>query len=156
VIVTTGRHGAVVIETWAHFGLQPHIDAAPDRDSSTLPELTSGLLEQLSAALCEGPWEIVVVQGDTAHVETVREGLARLVGTDPRIAAAEEQLATWTATCADVADGTDTCRRFAGSNPYGDGGAARRCAEACGWLLGLATRPAHFLQNHHETVPVAG
>jgi UDP-N-acetylglucosamine 2-epimerase (non-hydrolysing) len=76
---------------------------------------------------------VLVLRELTERMEAVEAGWAQLVGTDPaRIAAAAK----------DVLDGTATLP--SGGNPFGDGNAARRSAEAIGWLLGRATRPTEY------------
>jgi UDP-N-acetylglucosamine 2-epimerase (non-hydrolysing) len=77
----------------------------------------------------------VLVLGDaTERVESLRTGCARLVGTDPELIVKE---------ASELLD--SRVRRdamTAGGNPYGDGLAARRAAQATAALLGLADRPA--------------
>lgn len=76
---------------------------------------------------------VVVARTVTERPEGVDAGWATLVGldADAMIAAVEQRLA---------APGLPP----ASSNPYGDGRAATRCAEAIDWLLGNRARPADW------------
>ncbi|MFH8409246.1 non-hydrolyzing UDP-N-acetylglucosamine 2-epimerase [Streptomyces sp. NPDC018019] len=80
---------------------------------------------------------VLVTRDNTERTEGINSGLARLVGTQESeiVTAAEKEFAREGALSGDVN------RPFPQRNPYGDGQAARRCAAACGWLLGLASRP---------------
>ncbi|MGW2814093.1 non-hydrolyzing UDP-N-acetylglucosamine 2-epimerase [Streptomyces sp. NPDC001415] len=80
---------------------------------------------------------VLVTRDNTERTEGIDSGLARLVGTQESeiVAAAEKEFAREGALSG--AGERPRVRR----NPYGDGRAARRCADACGWLLGLAPRP---------------
>lgn len=80
---------------------------------------------------------VLVTRDNTERTEGIDSGLARLVGTQESeiVAAAEKEFAR------EGALSGDPDRSFPLRNPYGDGRAARRCAAACGWLLGLAPRP---------------
>ena len=76
---------------------------------------------------------VLVLREVTERMEAVEAGWAQLVGTDPaRIVA--------------VAKGVldDTVVLPAAGNPFGDGRAAQRGADAIAWLLGLGPRPAEF------------
>jgi UDP-N-acetylglucosamine 2-epimerase (non-hydrolysing) len=79
---------------------------------------------------------VLVTRDSTERTESVDAGRARLVGTDEDtiVSAADELL-------------TDPTARLAmhGPNPYGDGLAGQRVAQACAWLLGRGRRPAEFL-----------
>lgn len=79
---------------------------------------------------------VLVTRETTERTESIDAGVARLVGTDTEvIVAAAHGLLTDPA----------AYRRMAHAvNPYGDGRAARRCADAAGWLLGNAERPRDF------------
>ena len=77
-----------------------------------------------------------MLRDTTERPEGVAAGLARLIGVDPvRI----------------VAEASDFLERPVGiastahrPNPYGDGRAAVRSAEAIAWLLGAGGRPSPF------------
>ncbi|MEU5425687.1 UDP-N-acetylglucosamine 2-epimerase (non-hydrolyzing) [Streptomyces olivoreticuli] len=81
---------------------------------------------------------VLVTRDNTERTEGINSGLARLVGTQESeiVAAAEKEFVREGAL-----SGT-TNGPYPQRNPYGDGRAARRCAAACGWLLGLASRPS--------------
>jgi UDP-N-acetylglucosamine 2-epimerase (non-hydrolysing) len=75
----------------------------------------------------------LVLRDVTERVEAVDAGWAQLVGTDPaRIVAGAK----------DVLDGVGTLPTA--GNPFGDGNAAQRGADAIGWLLGSCGRPIDF------------
>ncbi|HEV2086941.1 MAG TPA: UDP-N-acetylglucosamine 2-epimerase (non-hydrolyzing) [Cryptosporangiaceae bacterium] len=79
---------------------------------------------------------VLVTRDVTEREESVEAGVARLVGTDPAtIVAAAHDLLT---------DPVGYGRMAQAVSPYGDGRAAHRCVEACGWLLGVAERPHDF------------
>lgn len=76
---------------------------------------------------------VLVLRDVTERMEAVEGGWAQLVGTDPaRIVAAAK----------DVLDGTYALPP--GGNPFGDGTAAQRCAQAVAWMLRLGPKPAEF------------
>jgi UDP-N-acetylglucosamine 2-epimerase (non-hydrolysing) len=78
----------------------------------------------------------LVMRETTERVEAVEAGIARLVGTDDDriVAEAEAALA--------APDGGPAQQA---ASPYGDGRAAERVVNACGWLLGLEERPADYV-----------
>ncbi|MFI5053015.1 MAG: non-hydrolyzing UDP-N-acetylglucosamine 2-epimerase [Acidimicrobiia bacterium] len=79
---------------------------------------------------------VLVLRDETDRMESVRSGVARLVGTDPnRIFSAA------TGALRERLSGTGPAR----PNPYGDGYAAARVVGALTWLLGLSTRPNEFV-----------
>ncbi|MEU7256974.1 UDP-N-acetylglucosamine 2-epimerase (non-hydrolyzing) [Streptomyces rimosus] len=102
---------------------------------SVLAITDSGGIQEEAAAF---GLPILVTRDNTERTEGIDSGLARLVGTDETeiVAAAEKEFAR-----EGVLDAGKPNRPFPRPNPYGDGRAARRCAAACGWLLGLASRP---------------
>jgi UDP-N-acetylglucosamine 2-epimerase (non-hydrolysing) len=76
---------------------------------------------------------VLVLRDVTERAESVRTGCARLVGTAPDLIVKE---------ASELLD--SRVRRnamTAGGNPYGDGLAARRAAQATAALLGIAERP---------------
>ena len=76
---------------------------------------------------------VLVLRDVTERREAVEDGFAQLVGTDPaRIVAAAKE----------ILDGQFMLP--SAGNPFGDGTAARRGAEAIGWMLGQSTRPDEF------------
>lgn len=76
---------------------------------------------------------VLVLRDVTERVEAVEAGCARLVGTDPDRIVAEASLL--------LADPTARAAMVAAGNPFGDGRAAERAAQAVAWRLGLAPRP---------------
>ena len=77
---------------------------------------------------------VLVLREVTERMEAVDGGWAQLVGTDTaRIVAAAKG----------VLDGM--CPQPHGRNPFGDGFAGRRSAEAIEWLLGFGRRPVEFV-----------
>ncbi|MEU7147918.1 UDP-N-acetylglucosamine 2-epimerase (non-hydrolyzing) [Streptomyces sp. NPDC045456] len=103
---------------------------------SVLAITDSGGIQEEAAAF---GLPILVTRDNTERTEGIDSGLARLVGTDEAeiVAAAEKEFAR-----EGVLDTKKPNRPFPRPNPYGDGRAARRCAAACGWLLGLTPRPS--------------
>jgi UDP-N-acetylglucosamine 2-epimerase (non-hydrolysing) len=86
---------------------------------------------------------VLVMRDTTERPEAIEAGTARLVGTDPgRVFAEVDRLLTSQASYRAMANAV---------NPYGDGRAARRTAQAIEHLFGLAARPAQF-----EATAVAG
>jgi UDP-N-acetylglucosamine 2-epimerase (non-hydrolysing) len=77
---------------------------------------------------------VVVARSVTERPEGIEAGWATLVGldADAMVKAVSERLANRT-----LPPSTH--------NPYGDGQAAERCAQAFGWLLGLASRPVDWV-----------
>lgn len=76
---------------------------------------------------------VLVLRDVTERVEALEAGCARLVGTDrARIVAAAGRLLT---------DAQERAAMVAAGNPFGDGHAAERVAQAVAWRLGLAPRP---------------
>ncbi|MBF6050058.1 UDP-N-acetylglucosamine 2-epimerase (non-hydrolyzing) [Streptomyces sp. NRRL B-1677] len=81
---------------------------------------------------------VLVTRDNTERTEGIDSGLARLVGTqEPEIVAAAEKEFVREGALSGTVKGPYPRR-----NPYGDGEAARRCAAACGWLLGRSPRPS--------------
>lgn len=105
----------------------------------------SGVIQEEAPALGK---PVLVLRDRTERPEGVEAGTARLVGTrvEGIIEALDELL------CDDLA-----YRRMLNvANPYGDGHAARRTADAVAYLLGLGARPAHFrLGNVRRGTPVS-
>ncbi len=77
---------------------------------------------------------VVVARSVTERPEGIEAGWATLVGLDAdvMVKAVSERLVNRT-----LPPSTQ--------NPYGDGQASERCAQAIGWLLGLAARPADWV-----------
>ena len=76
---------------------------------------------------------VLVLRDVTERTEAVDGGWAELVGTDSaRIVAAAKEVLSGDRTMPDT------------GNPFGDGRAAQRGAQAIAWLLGLASRPPEF------------
>jgi UDP-N-acetylglucosamine 2-epimerase (non-hydrolysing) len=79
---------------------------------------------------------VLVTRDTTERPEAVSAGTARLVGTDPdRVYSEVDQLLTSPRAYKTMANAV---------NPYGDGHAAQRTAEAIKHMFGLASRPAPF------------
>ncbi|WP_308257725.1 UDP-N-acetylglucosamine 2-epimerase [Pseudonocardia lacus] len=76
---------------------------------------------------------MLVLREVTERKEAVGSGWAKLVGTDPEL----------TVGSAKSVLGGDWGRPDT-ANPFGDGKAAERGAQAVAWLLGHADRPADF------------
>ena len=76
----------------------------------------------------------LVLREVTERVESLHAGCARLVGSDPELIVKEASLLLDSRVRRDA--------MTAGGNPYGDGLAARRTAQATAALLGLAEAPA--------------
>lgn len=75
----------------------------------------------------------LVTRGVTERTESIDAGVARLVGTDEQlIIDSARRLLDDPAAYSAMAKAT---------NPYGDGHAAQRVADGCGWLLGKRPRP---------------
>lgn len=80
---------------------------------------------------------VLVTREATERTESIDAGVARLVGTDEDlIVSSAGRLLTDPAGYAAMAHAT---------NPYGDGRAAGRVADGCGWLLGINPRPPDYL-----------
>lgn len=87
---------------------------------------------------------VQVLREVTERMEAVESGWAQLVGTDQaRIVAAAKE----------VLDGTFALPST--GNPFGDGRAAERGAQAIGWLLGAAARPDEFAVDAPAVAPQA-
>lgn len=100
---------------------------------STLIVTDSGGLQEEGAALGV---PVVVVRNVTERPEGVDSGILRLAGTDP------ERLTRVVAEL--LASESERQRMQTAVNPYGDGRAAIRVAQAVAWRLGLAERPADW------------
>jgi len=83
----------------------------------------------------------IVTREVTERTEGIDAGLAVLVGTDEDRIVAESVRALGR-------HSTDKSDR----NPYGDGQAARRVAEACAWLLSRGEKPAEFGVGEKDAV----
>ncbi|AWT35482.1 UDP-N-acetyl glucosamine 2-epimerase [Deinococcus arenae] len=108
-------------------------DMAPLMAASRLLATDSGGLQEEGAALGV---PVAVLRNVTERPEGVEAGVLRLAGNDP------VQLE---ATLNDLLDQEATLAAMrAARNPYGDGQAARRIAQAIAWDFGLADRPADW------------
>jgi UDP-N-acetylglucosamine 2-epimerase (non-hydrolysing) len=85
---------------------------------------------------------VLVMRDTTERPEGVAAGLSTVVGTNPTriVAKATTLLADAHHRTEMVVTHTPAVR----ATPYGDGEAARRCVEACGWRLGFCSRPDDF------------
>lgn len=79
---------------------------------------------------------VLVTRDVTERIESIDAGVARLVGTD-------EQLVLDAASRL-LSDPVAYGAMAGATNPYGDGRAAARAADGCGWLLGQRTRPTDY------------
>ena len=79
---------------------------------------------------------VLVMRAVTERPEAVEAGCARLVGTDA------DRIVAEVGGLLDDAGAYAAMARVA--NPFGDGRAAQRCAEALAWHLGLGARPEEF------------
>ena len=82
---------------------------------------------------------VLVLREVTERTEAVDAGCARLVGTDPDRIAKEAALL--------LDDSAARAEMVAAGNPFGDGRAARRSAQAVAALLGLAAAPEPFQRS---------
>ncbi len=98
--------------------------------ASRLIVTDSGGLQEEGAALGV---PVAVVRNVTERPEGVEAGVLKLVGSEP--AAVETELRQL------LGDEAQLARMRAGVNPYGDGMAGERVAQAVAWRLGLADRP---------------
>lgn len=108
------------------------------RDSALIVTDSGGLQEE-GAALGV---PVVVVRNVTERPEGVATGILRMAGTDPQrlirvVAELLELGANLGAKRGDIRQSV---------NPYGDGQAGNRVAQAVAWRLGLADRPADWSQ----------
>ncbi|WP_155297726.1 non-hydrolyzing UDP-N-acetylglucosamine 2-epimerase [Deinococcus kurensis] len=108
-------------------------DMAPLMAASRLLATDSGGLQEEGAALGV---PVAVLRNVTERPEGVEAGVLRLAGNDPaQLEATLNALLDQEATLAAMR---------AARNPYGDGQAARRIAQAIAWHFGLADRPADW------------
>lgn len=108
-------------------------DMAPLMAASRLLATDSGGLQEEGAALGV---PVAVLRNVTERPEGVEAGVLRLAGNDP---------AQLEATLLDLLGSDSTLAAMrAARNPYGDGQAAQRIAQAIAWHFGLAQRPADW------------
>ncbi|MHA0040833.1 non-hydrolyzing UDP-N-acetylglucosamine 2-epimerase [Deinococcus sp. PEB2-63] len=108
-------------------------DMAPLMAASRLLATDSGGLQEEGAALGV---PVAVLRNVTERPEGVEAGVLRLAGNDP---------AQLEATLLDLLGSDSTLAAMrAARNPYGDGQAAQRIAQAIAWHFGLAERPADW------------
>ncbi|MXV19533.1 non-hydrolyzing UDP-N-acetylglucosamine 2-epimerase [Deinococcus xianganensis] len=108
-------------------------DMAPLMAASRLLATDSGGLQEEGAALGV---PVAVLRNVTERPEGVEAGVLRLAGNDP---------AQLEATLLDLLGSDPTLAAMrAARNPYGDGQAAQRIAQAIAWHFGLAERPADW------------
>ncbi|WP_119672807.1 non-hydrolyzing UDP-N-acetylglucosamine 2-epimerase [Deinococcus sp. RM] len=108
-------------------------DMAPLMAASRLLATDSGGLQEEGAALGV---PVAVLRNVTERPEGVEAGVLRLAGNDP---------AQLEATLLDLLGSETTLAAMrAARNPYGDGQAAQRIAQAIAWHFGLAERPADW------------
>jgi UDP-N-acetylglucosamine 2-epimerase (non-hydrolysing) len=101
--------------------------------NSELIVTDSGGLQEEAAALGV---PAVVMRNVTERPEGISSGILRLAGSDPgRVFDVVSEL---------LADPDQRRRMAASENPYGDGKASHRVAQAIAWRLGLAARPVDW------------
>lgn len=108
-------------------------DMAPLMAASKLLATDSGGLQEEGAALGV---PVAVLRNVTERPEGLEAGVLKLAGNDP--AQLEAVLTELLGNPAELA------QMRAAPNPYGDGKAADRIAQAIGWHFGLAERPADW------------
>lgn len=108
-------------------------DMAPLMAASTLLATDSGGLQEEGAALGV---PVAVLRNVTERPEGVEAGVLRLAGNDP---AGLEAVLTEL-----LGDEAELSEMRQARNPYGDGQAAERIAEAIAWHFGLTERPADW------------
>ena len=102
-------------------------------DRSELVITDSGGIQEEGAALGR---PVAVLRNVTERPEGLEAGVLKLLGNDP--AAVEAALLTL------LADRDELKRMRSAPNPYGDGRAGERIAQAVAWRFGLAERPADW------------
>ncbi|NTY02292.1 non-hydrolyzing UDP-N-acetylglucosamine 2-epimerase [Deinococcus sp. JMULE3] len=124
------------LEDVANFELTEPLDysdMAPLMAASRLLATDSGGLQEEGAALGV---PVAVLRNVTERPEGVEAGVLRLAGNDP---------AQLEATLKDLLGSAATLAAMrAARNPYGDGHASQRIAQAIAWHFGLAGRPADW------------
>lgn len=65
-VLTTGQHGAVVVETLRLLGTKPDYELILDRTGDSVSELTARLLSGIAESIDRIAPDLLVVQGDTA------------------------------------------------------------------------------------------
>ncbi|GGK87341.1 non-hydrolyzing UDP-N-acetylglucosamine 2-epimerase [Deinococcus radiotolerans] len=108
-------------------------DMAPLMAASRLLATDSGGLQEEGAALGV---PVAVLRNVTERPEGVEAGVLKLAGNDP--AQLEVMLRDL------LSDGATLAAMRAARNPYGDGRASQRIAQAIAWHFGLADRPADW------------
>ncbi|AMV31828.1 UDP-N-acetylglucosamine 2-epimerase [Pirellula sp. SH-Sr6A] len=68
ILLSTGQHREMLLQTLAAFGLQPDHDLGLMVPNQTLPELTARAITALSSYFSESKLDRVLVQGDTTSV----------------------------------------------------------------------------------------
>lgn len=102
-------------------------------DASELVITDSGGIQEEGAALGV---PVAVLRNVTERPEGVEAGVLELLGTEPqRVQTRLRQL---------LADPATLARMRQAPNPYGDGHAGQRVAQAVAWRFGLAARPADW------------
>jgi UDP-N-acetylglucosamine 2-epimerase (non-hydrolysing) len=122
-----------VLERVPNFRLTEPLEYGPMSalmGKSDLIVTDSGGLQEEGAALGV---PVVVLRNVTERPEGVAAGILRLAGTDPEKV---YQIVTGL-----LADEAERKKMASARNPYGDGQAAKRCAQGVAWRLGLAERP---------------
>ena len=100
---------------------------------STLIVTDSGGLQEEGAALGV---PVVVVRNVTERPEGVEAGILKLAGTDPQ--------RVYQTVSGLLGDPEALAQMRRARNPYGDGRAALRVAQAVAWRLGIANRPSEW------------
>ncbi len=114
----------------------PYVDFCRLMNGATLILTDSGGIQEEAPSLGK---PVLVARDTTERPEAIAAGVAKLVGTDPADVVREI-----TRLLDDGEYYNSIARR---SNPFGDGKAAVRSAEAIKWLFGQSDRPSDFVYS---------
>lgn len=129
VVPELGQLGNVRLETPLEY-----LDMLALLDAAELVITDSGGIQEEGAALGV---PVAVLRNVTERPEGVEAGVLELLGTEP--ANVRHRLTQL------LADRATLARMRAAPNPYGDGRAGKRVAQAVAWRFGLAERPADWV-----------
>ncbi|MDA8026370.1 MAG: UDP-N-acetylglucosamine 2-epimerase (non-hydrolyzing) [Actinomycetota bacterium] len=114
----------------------PYVDFCRLMNGATLILTDSGGIQEEAPSLGK---PVLVARDTTERPEAIAAGVAKLVGTDPVDVVRE------ITRLLDDGDYYNSIARR--SNPFGDGKAAIRSAEAVKWLFGQSDRPSDFIYS---------
>ncbi len=114
----------------------PYVDFCRLMNGATLILTDSGGIQEEAPSLGK---PVLVARDTTERPEAITAGVAKLVGTDPVDVVRE------ITRLLDDGDYYNSIARR--SNPFGDGKAAIRSAEAVKWLFGQSDRPSDFIYS---------